>query len=139
MVAYRVSELGYADLDQHLINAVANSSAKDDYGTLILDRFGQIRSSGTNSERIFGTTKDRLIGKPVSAFIDGLFFDTAASSFGARYLAYLSRESEWREFSAVSGSGQSFVLELKLSRIATQSEEMFLLNLRRSEKSTHSQ
>ncbi len=139
MIAYRASDLEYAGLKQHVANAVANSPSRDDYGTLILDRFGQIRSSGTSAEKIFGTTQARLAGKPISAFIEGLFVDGGASSFGARYLAYLSGESEWRKYEAMDARGDGFVIELKLSRLVTEDEELFLLNLRRYANPTHFQ
>ena len=118
---------------QNLVDAAANFVNRDDYGTLILDRFGRILSCGAPAERIFRTNQVRLIEHLISDFVAGLF--PAESSPGDQQTCLVDScvDGEWRRFVARDAEGQAVSVELKLVRMATPSpdREMFLLNVRR--------
>lgn len=118
---------------QDAFRAAANCAKRSDYCTLILDSLGRILSCGTPAERIFGLSQARLIGRPVSDFVAGLFLKDSSPSYSARYLGYLCSDREWRKFEAKDGDGQTFHVDLNLARMATHGpeREMYLVNLRR--------
>jgi len=114
-----------------MIHAPANLVNGAQYGTLVLDRLGRILSCGAPAEKIFGASQVRLVGRWISEFIGGLFLSGNSPSYNARYLVYLCADGEWRKFEARDADGKGFEVELNLSRVMTEGQEMFLLNLRR--------
>lgn len=125
-------------LPEAAFHAAATLDKRGDYGTLILDGMGRIRSCGEAGERIFGASQARLVGRRISEFIAGLLLGGSSPSYSARYLVYLSTNGEWRGFEAKDVDGHCFRVELNLSRMVTDGQEIFLLNLRRPEMATHS-
>lgn len=123
---------------QAAFHAAATLDQRGEYGTLILDGMGRIRSCGEAGERIFGASQARLIGRRISEFIAGLHLGGSSPSYNARYLVYLSADGEWRSFAAKDTDGSEFVVELNLSRMVTDGQEIFLLNLRRPDAATPS-
>lgn len=116
---------------QDMFHAAANLVNRGEYGTLILDRLGRILSCGAPAEKIFGAGHVRLMGRRISEFIAGLFLAGSSPSYNARYLVYLCADDEWRKFEATDADGGGFTVELKLSRVTTDAQEIFLLNVRR--------
>lgn len=121
-----------------VFHAAATLDKRSEYGTLVLDGMGRIRSCGEAGERIFGASQVRLIGRRISEFIAGLHLGGSSPSYNARYLVYLSADGEWRSFDAKDVDGAGFVVELNLSRMVTDGQEIFLLNVRRPETTAHS-
>ena len=138
MIQHGSPVLHEAGSKQDLLDATANFVNRGDYGTLILDRSGRILSCGAPAERMFGASHVRLMGRWISEFIAGLFLAGSSPSYSARYLVYLCADGEWRKFEAKDAAGQEFTVELNLSRMATDGQEIFLLNVRRPEMTTHS-
>lgn len=120
-----------------MIHAAANLANRGEYGTLVLDRLGRILSCGAPAEKIFGASHPQLMGRWISDFIEGLFLAGNSPSYNARHLVHLCAHGEWRKFEAIDADGRMFTLELNLSRVMTDGQEIFLLNLRRSEGATH--
>lgn len=114
-----------------IFQAAANLRLGAEYDTLIFDGGGRIRGCGTAVESMFGTSRSRLRGRRISEFIAGLSLGGNSPSYSARYFGYLCTDNEWRRFEAKDAAGQGFQVELKLSRVMTDGQEMFLLNLRR--------
>lgn len=112
----------------------ANVAGMGGHGTLILDSLGRILSCGAPAEKMFGASQVRLMGRRISEFIAGLSLGGSSPSYNARYLVYLCSEGEWRKFSAKDVDGLGFPVELNLSRMVTEGQEMFLLNVRRAEE-----
>lgn len=135
MAAQSSAELLKVESEQDVFHAVANFEKRDDYGTLILDRLGRIVSCGTPAERIFASSRVRLIGRLISDFVVGLLLGGNSPSFNTRYLVHLCADGQWRKYEARDGAGEVFALELNLARMITAGEdrEMFLLNMRRPE------
>lgn len=123
---------------QAAFHAAANLDQRGEYGTLIVDGLGRIRGCGEAGERIFGASQACLVGRRISEFIAGLLLGGSSPSYSARYLVYLSTNGEWRSFEAKDVDGHRFRVELNLSRMVTDGQEIFLLNLRRPETATHS-
>lgn len=111
-------------------HAAANPGGRREHAALIVDGAGNIRGCGAAVEDIFGASRGRLLGKPVSTFIAGLFAQGGAPGHDARYLAHLSADAGWREFEATDARGQGFVVEVDVSRRMAEGEEVFVLNLR---------
>lgn len=116
-----------------VVRAAADLGHGDAYGTLILDGLGRIRSCGVTGEKILGASQVSLIGRRISDFIAGLCLGGSSPSYSARYLVHLCAEGEWRKFEAIDADGDGFSVELNLSRMVTDGQEVFLLNLRRPE------
>ena len=133
MIGHSSAAEQQAGSKQDVTHAVANLANKDDYGTLILDRLGRILSCGAPAEKIFGASQVRLMGRRISEFIAGLFLAGSSPSYNARYLVYLCADGEWRTFAATDADGQGFAVEINLSRVMTDGQEIFLLNVRRPE------
>jgi hypothetical protein len=121
-----------------MTHAVANFSNREDYGTMILDRVGRILSCGAPVERMFRASQVRMVGRRVSDFVAGLFLGGSSPSFSARYLVHLCADGVWRKFEAKDAEGRPLTVELSLSRITTDGQEMFLLNVRRPDESASS-
>lgn len=120
-----------AEPKQDMFRVAANHQGE--YGTLIVDRVGRILSCGVPAENIFRTGHSRLVGRQIPEFIDGLFLGGSSPSYSARHLVYLCSDGEWRRFQATDAKGGRFPVELNLSRIVTDGQEMFLVNVRRAE------
>lgn len=131
MMGQDSTALQQAALTPDMIHAGANLVNGAEYGTLILDRLGRILSCGTPAGKIFGASQARLAGRWISEFIGGLFLAGNSPSYNTRYLVYLCADGEWRKFAARDIGGLAFEVELNLSRVMTDGQEMFLLNLRR--------
>lgn len=114
-----------------IFQAAANLRIGGGYDTLIIDGGGRIRGCGAAVESMFGTNQMGLRGRRISEFIAGLSLGGNSPSYSARYLGYLCADDEWRRFEAKDAAGNGFQVELKLSRVMTDGQEMFLLNLRR--------
>ncbi len=112
----------------HAAASLANSG---EYDTLILDGTGTIRSCGAAAEAMFGAGRIGMIGRQVSEFIAGLSRSESSPSFSERYLMYLCTDQVWRRFQALDADGTEFAVELKLSRIKSDGQEVFALTLRR--------
>ena len=119
-----------------VVHAATNLVNGAKHCTLVLDRLGRILSCGAPAENIFGASQVRLVGRWISEFIGGLFLAGSSLSYNTRYLVYLCADGEWRKFEARDADGQGFKVELNLSRVTTDGQEMFLLNLRRPEDDT---
>lgn len=118
-------------IEKDVLRVAANLAGKEEFGTLILDRLGRIRSCGAPAEKIFGTGQVRMTGRPVSDFIKGLHLADGSPSYSARYLGYLGVCAEWRRFEAKNVAGIGFTVEVKLSRTVLDGEDVFLLNVHR--------
>ncbi len=118
---------------QYLPHDAASMASGDESGTILLDGLGRILSCGEPVERIFGARQIELMGRPISEFIVGLLLEGRSPSYDARYLAHLCNQDGWREFGARNVAGLGFKVELNLSRMVAQSQEIFLLNVRRVE------
>lgn len=136
MIGQISTDLRQAESKQDMTDAVANFVNRGEYGTLILDRVGRILSCGEPAEKIFRASQVRLMGRRISEFIAGLFLAGSSPSYNARYLVYLCADGEWRKFEATDADGQGFAVELNLSRMMTDGQEMFLLNVRRPGEAT---
>jgi len=115
---------------QPRLSAAAENLEQCRVGTLILDRTGRIASCGEPAARIFADSQARLVGRSIGEFIDGLYLGGSSPSYGARYLDYLSGDGSWRRFEANDMKGEHFIVEIKLSPIATEGQELFLLSIR---------
>jgi hypothetical protein len=135
MIGSGVAALQQEGLRHDIFHAAANPVNRDEYGTLILDGMGRIRSCGAAGERILGASQVRLIGRRITEFIAGLCLGGNSPSYSARYLVYLCGNGEWRKFEAVDAGGQRFAVELNLTRMVADGQEIFALNVRRPEAS----
>jgi hypothetical protein len=122
-------------LKHDIFHAAANLVPRDEYGTLILDRMGRIRSCGEAGERILGASQVCLIGRPITEFVAGLCLGGSSPSYSARYLVYLCGDGEWRQFKAIDAGGKMFEVDLNLARTMADGQEVFVLNIRRPEAS----
>lgn len=136
MDAQSSAELRQVESKQDIFDAVANFEKRGEYGTLILDRLGRILSCGTPAERIFASSRGRLMGSLISDFVAGLILGGSSPSFNTRYLVHLCADGKWCKYEARNGAGDAFAVELNLARMvtATSDQEMFLLNVRRHEQ-----
>ncbi len=135
MIGQGVAALQQTGPKQDIDHAAANLVNRDAFGTVILDGIGRIRSCGAAGESIFGASQVRLIGRRISEFIAGLSLGGSSPSYSARYFMYLCVDHEWRRFKAVDADGHEFAVDLNLSRLMTDGQEIFVLNLRRAEES----
>jgi PAS domain S-box-containing protein len=108
-------------------------ASHDAYGTLVIDRHGRIRSCGLTVERIFGLSQARMIGRQIADFVAGFTRSDSSPSYGARYFAYLTADDQWRRFAASEADGCRISVDIKLTRLLGDGEEVFLLNVHRPE------
>src|SRR4051812_21154083 len=85
---------------QDIFRAAATLANKDEYGTLVLDVAGIIRSCGTAAGRIFGSGAHELVGSSIAALIADFFPSVRGRGYRSRYLAHIN-EIGWRKFNAV--------------------------------------
>jgi hypothetical protein len=132
MIGLDAGRLQPAEPKQDMFHAAANLVNRDEYGTLIIDRGGRILSCGVPAEQIFRVRHAHMVGRQVADFIEGLFRAGSSPSYSARHLVYLCSDNESRKFQATDAQGAHFAVELNLSRIVSDGQEMFLLNVRRT-------
>lgn len=137
MIDHRSTAPGQTAPQQGMFDAVAKLARNDLYASLMLDRLGMILSCGAPAEKIFGADRGRLMGRRISDFITGLLLGGNSPSYGARYLVHLCADGEWRKFEAKDAGGLGFTVELNLSPMTTSGEEVFLLNVRRPQETSH--
>ncbi|MDO8789871.1 MAG: hypothetical protein Q7J42_17485 [Sulfuritalea sp.] len=112
------------------VHAAANPASGREHTALIVDGAGMICGCGAAVEDIFGTSRGRLLGKPVSAFIAGLLGHAESPGHDARYLVHLGADAGWRKFEATDARGQGFAVEVSVSRRMADDHEVFVLDLR---------
>lgn len=112
-------------------HAAASLADGGEHGTLMIDRTGRILSCGTPVEKLFGTSQARLIGRSVSEFVDGLMRGGTSPSYSARYLVYLCTDGQWSRFEAKDVHGCAFAVEVNVSQMIANGQEIFLLTVRR--------
>lgn len=118
---------------EDVFHAAAVMASKADYGTLVLDGVGIIRNCGTAAGELFGGDLADFYGLPISCLIADFTLSDTSVSYSARYLAHLCAAGGWRRFEAVDIHGGRFPVELSMSRIRTDGQDLILLNLRRPE------
>lgn len=122
-----------AALAEDAFRAAAAVASKGDYGTLVLDGVGTIRNCGTAAGEMFGGSLADFSGMPISALIADFALGGISPSYNARYLAHLCAAEGWRKFEAVDLQGSRFPIEISMSRVRTDGQDLILLNLRRAE------
>lgn len=130
MIGHESPVLRQAASNQGTLRAANIPAISSIHGTLILDRLGRILSCGTPAENIFGVSRARLMGRQVSEFIASLLVRGTSPSYHARHVEYLCADDEWRKFEATDATGNRFGIELTLSRMTIEGQEMFLLTVR---------
>lgn len=125
-----------ATQQQDIVRAAAALAEKCEYGTLVLDGFGKIRSCGAAAARMLGCGLTDVAGRPVSEFVSGFSLSESSLSYSMRYIAHLCADGGWHRFTAVDASGRGFQIDAALSRVTTDGQEFFLLNLRRLDAET---
>ena len=116
-----------------LLRQAAVMAGNGDYCTLLLDGVGTILSGGTAAGRLFGGELDGFVGKPVSALISGFGLSAASLSYSARHIAYLCAEGGWLRFTAVDVRGGTFPVDISLSRVRSDGQDLVLMNLHRAD------
>jgi PAS domain S-box-containing protein len=116
---------------QDVFRAAAALADKAEYGTLVLDGFGKIRSCGAAAARMLGCGPTDVAGKSVSQFVADFSLSESSLSYSTRYIAHLCADGGWRRFTAVDARGNGFPVDVALSRVTTEGQDFFLLNLRR--------
>jgi len=114
-------------------HAAAVMASKGDYGTLVLDGVGVIRNCGTAAGNLFGGDLADFYGQPISSLIADMAVSNTSPSYSARYIAHLCTEGGWRKFEATDIRGRHFPVELSMSLVRTDGQDLVLLNLRRAE------
>ena len=112
-------------------HAAASLVSDGEHGTLMIDCMGRILSCGAPAERLFDASQARLIGRQISDFITGLLLGGTSPSYRARYLVYLCADGDWRQFEARDAHGRAFSVELSVSQMMANGQEIFLLTVRR--------
>lgn len=116
--------------------AAASQGDNGEHGTLMLDCMGRILSCGAPAEKLFGASQARLMGRQISDFITGLLLGGTSPSYRARYLVYLCADGDWRQFEAKDAHGRVFAVELSVSQMMANGQEIFLLTVRRPAMAT---
>lgn len=116
---------------EDVFHAAAVLASKADYGTLVLDGVGTIRNCGTAAGELFGGDLADFYGLPISSLIADFSLSDTSVSYSARYLAHLCSAGGWRRFEAIDLNGCRFPIELCMSLIRTDGQDLILLNLRR--------
>ena len=101
-------------------------------GALVCDGRGLIVSCSDFAARLFGGGVEDLEGRAIWSLISGFLPNGTSPGFRARYLAHLSAYRGWRLFHATDHAGRRFPLELSMLKVASYSENLFLLNVRHS-------
>lgn len=130
MIGQNATALQQTGPKQDMLHASTGLANGGEHATLILDRTGRILSCGAPAEKIFGASQVHLMGRWISEFIAGPFRAGSSPSYGARYLAHLCADGEWRKVEAKDAGGFGFTVEFNLSQATTRGQEIFLLNVR---------
>ncbi len=119
--------------DQAAISLMAmlRSAVTDDYSTLVLDRQGRVRSCGESAEHMFRTSGSRLVGRLAVDLIPTLFFKTSSPSERAKHLAHKAKDGAWHHHQIIDADGCEFDVELCVSCVTTDGQEIFLVNVHR--------
>ncbi len=114
-------------------NAFLRRSRKDqraNFGSLIIDGQGVVVSCSVSGGRMFGGDFDDIEGSEIRSLLTDIAPSETSSGFNSRYMGFLSRDPDWKRFQAVDIYGQRFPVEIVLSKMKVEDEDMFLLNLR---------
>ncbi len=134
MYTHNASALKQGGLKPNALSAVAKRFESSECGGFHIDRMGRIVGCGEAAESTFGTGRIRLLGRRISEFIAGLHLGGSSPSFNERYLVHLCADGAWRKFEARTARGNAFAVELNLSRVVADGQEVFVLNLRTPEE-----
>jgi len=134
MYAHYAGTLEQGGLNPDASSAVVKRTDSSECGSFQFDRQGKIVGCGEAAEKVFGTSRIQLMGRRISEFIAGLHLGGSSPSFNARYLVHLCADGTWRKFEARTDKGNAFAVELNLSRVVTDGQEVFVLNLRPPEE-----
>lgn len=116
---------------RRLGRAAADVPNDDPPLTLVVDALGRICDCNATIEQLFRTSREQMIGRPVSAFIVGVLFEGCSLGETARQLARLCAEHDWQEFTALDAHGHSFPIEIYVTREMKDAQAVFVFNLRR--------
>lgn len=105
-------------------------SRDDGCCAMVLDSRGVVTSCGEATGAMFACSVDKLVGRAIWDVISNMTPSYTSPSFNARYIAAMSKDSRWRPFQAVDTLGRSFPVELSLSSVAEEEDDLFLLLLR---------
>lgn len=132
-----VGESGYTEFQRVALEQWASSvpprfRSRKESSTLVLDQFGRILSCSPCAERIFGTSQVGLLGRGISDFVSGLFHAGCSPSHSARHLVRLCAGGDWCRFAARNAAGQSFPVEINLTRMASinTGRDIYLMDVR---------
>lgn len=99
-------------------------------GALVLDGRGVIVKCSDAAVHIFGGDPHDIEGGSISTFVSNLMSSDESPSYNARRVDYLSKSGEWRRFQAVDVNGRRFPVDIAMSRMAAEGQQLLLLNLR---------
>ncbi|HEX8988642.1 MAG TPA: PAS domain-containing protein [Rhodocyclaceae bacterium] len=99
-------------------------------GALVLDGRGVIVKCSDAARQMLGGESQDIEGGPISAFVANLMSSGAAPSYNARHVDYLSKAGDWHAFQAIDVNGRRFPVEIAMSRMAADGQQLLLLNLR---------
>lgn len=132
-----VGESGYTEFQRVALEQWASSvpprfRSRKESSTLVLDQFGRILSCSPCAERIFGTSQVSMLGRGISDFVSGLFHAGSSPGHSARHLVYLCAGGGWCRFEARDAAGQSFPVEINLTRMASidTGRDRYLMDVR---------
>jgi PAS domain S-box-containing protein len=91
-------------------------------GLITVDAASEIRSVNSAAERLFGYTRDELVGKPISCLIPDEGIEDAAAFLRAARLRAMGRLTEWQ---GRRKDGSTFPLELSLFEFWTSEGRHF--------------
>lgn len=130
-IEHSPAQRGQTECRQGRRYADVNVAKGEEHGTLILDRLGSILACGGPAARMFGANGVPLLGRGISEFIAGFFLAGNVPSHDATIARCLCASDDWRTFDAMDIGGRRFAVELSMSRVTANGEELFVLNLRR--------
>ncbi len=132
-----MGESGYTEFQRVALEQWASSvpprfRSRKESSTLVLDQFGRILSCSPCAERIFGTSQVSMLGRGISDFVSGLFHAGSSPGHSARHLVYLCAGGGWCRFEARDAAGQSFPVEINLTRMASidTGRDRYLMDVR---------
>ncbi len=99
-------------------------------GSLVFNGRGVVVSCSDGGVRLFGGDHADLEGSAIGSLIPGISPSDATPSFNARHIAYLCSAGIWRRFQAIDVYGQHFPVEIRLSLMSVEKEDMYLMNVR---------
>jgi hypothetical protein len=114
--------------------APASDSQRPRFAALLLDNCGTIVRGGHAAASMFRAKPWMLERTAMRSLIADLPLSNTSPSYSARHLVYLSSEARWHRFHARDVFGQSFAVELFVSRRSGGERPMFLFRLRLPER-----